>query len=178
MSHNHHHHIAPEAGSRRIALAIVINLALTLAQIVGGFLSGSTALIADAIHNLSDASSLGIAYFARRVARRPTDAVMTFGYKRAELVAALINYTTLILIGFYLIYEALMRFLDPTEVAGWIVIIVAGVALLVDVATALLTWRLSKDSLNIRAAFLHNITDALGSVAVIVVGALIVLYDW
>lgn len=178
MSHDHHHHIDPETGDRRVALAIVVNLALTLAQIVGGFLSGSTALIADAIHNLSDASSLGIAYFARRVARKPTDTVMTFGYKRAELVAALINYTTLIVIGFYLIYEALMRFLDPTEVAGWLVIIVAGVALLVDVATALLTWRLSKDSVNIRAAFLHNVADALGSVAVIAVGALIVLYDW
>ena len=175
---HHHHHVDPDAGDARVAMAVGVNVALTVAQIVGGVLSGSVALIADAIHNLSDAASLGIAFFARKIARRPTDAGMTFGYKRAELIAALINYTTLIVIGFYLIYEGIMRFFAPPEVAGWMVIIVAGIALAVDLATALLTWKLSKDSANIRAAFLHNVADALGSVAVIVVGILIVAFDW
>ncbi len=176
--HHHHHHIDPDAGDARVAWAVAANVALTLAQIVGGILSGSVALIADAIHNLSDAASLGIAFFARKIARRPTDAGMTFGYKRAELVAALINLTTLIVIGFYLAYEGIMRFFDPPEVAGWLVIIVAGIALAVDSLTALLTWRMAKDSANIRAAFLHNLADALGSVAVIIVGILIVAFDW
>ena len=151
---------------------------MTIAQIIGGLLSGSVALIADAIHNLSDAASLAIAFFARKVARRPTDAVMTFGYKRVELVAALINLTTLIVIGIYLAFEDIMRFFEPPEVAGWMVIIVAGIALVVDIITALLTWRMAKDSANIRAAFLHNVADALGSVAVIIVGILIVAFDW
>ncbi|MDA5093563.1 cation diffusion facilitator family transporter [Aliiroseovarius sp. KMU-50] len=178
QSHGHHHHIDPEAGDMRVGLAVAVNVLLTVAQIVGGLLSGSVALIADAIHNLSDAASLAIAFFARKIARRPTDAQMTFGYKRVELVAALINLTTLIVIGLYLAYEGIMRFFEPPEVAGWLVIIVAGVALVVDAITALLTWRMAKDSANIRAAFLHNVADALGSVAVIIVGILIVAFDW
>ncbi|UWP99133.1 cation diffusion facilitator family transporter [Aliiroseovarius crassostreae] len=175
---HHHHHIDPEAGDLRVGLAVAVNVLLTVAQIIGGVLSGSVALIADAIHNLSDAASLAIAFFARKIARRPTDAQMTFGYKRVELVAALINLTTLVVIGIYLAYEGIMRFFEPPEVAGWLVIIVAGVALVVDVITALLTWSMAKDSANIRAAFLHNVADALGSVAVIVVGVLIVAFDW
>ncbi|MBT2129815.1 cation diffusion facilitator family transporter [Aliiroseovarius lamellibrachiae] len=186
MSHDHkdshhghaHHHIDPDAGDLRVGLAVAVNVLLTIAQIIGGLLSGSVALIADAIHNLSDAASLAIAFFARKVARRPTDAVMTFGYKRVELVAALINLTTLVVIGIYLAYEGIMRFFAPPEVAGWMVIFVASIALLVDTITALLTWRMAKDSANIRAAFLHNVADALGSVAVIIVGILVVAFDW
>ncbi|HMB47845.1 MAG TPA: cation diffusion facilitator family transporter [Afifellaceae bacterium] len=178
MSHQHHHHSDTQSGDRQVLVAVVINVGLTVAQIIGGILSGSLALIADAIHNLSDAISLIIAFAARRIARRPSDHQMTFGYVRAEIVAALINYTTLIVIGLYLVYEAIFRFIEPTEVDGWLTVIIAGVALAIDLATAALTWRLSKESINIRAAFLHNLADALGSVAVIVAGTLILLYDW
>ncbi len=178
MGHHHHHHIDPEDGDRRVALAVVVNLGLTIAQVIGGILSGSLALIADALHNFSDAISLIIAFGARKIARRPADAGMTFGYGRAEVVAALINYTTLIVIGLYLLYEAAMRFIDPQGVDGWLVVIIAGIALGVDLVTALLTYRMSKTSVNIRAAFLHNLADALGSVAVIFAGTLIILYDW
>ncbi len=156
----------------------MVNLLLTAAQIVGGILSGSLALIADAIHNLSDAVSLIIAFFARKIARAPADAQMTFGYGRAEVVGALVNYTTLIVVGVYLAYEAIYRFFDPADVNGWLVVVIAGVALLVDGITAALTYSMSKTSVNIRAAFLHNLADALGSVAVIVAGALIILFDW
>lgn len=176
--HSHHHHVDPEAGDRAVAWAVGVNIALTGAEIVGGLLSGSVALIADAIHNLSDAASLGIAWFARRIGRRPTDAAMTFGYKRAELVAALINLTTLIVIGLYLIYEAIDRFVSPTEITGWLMIWISVFALAVDLITAWLTYRPSKDSVNIRAAFLHNLADAMGSVAVIVTGVLIVTLGW
>ncbi|OCW57941.1 cation diffusion facilitator family transporter [Hoeflea olei] len=176
--HHHHHHVDPEAGDARVVWAVVVNLALTVAQILGGILSGSLAMIADAVHNLSDALSLVIAFFARKIARRPADAAMTFGYGRAEVVAALINYTSLIVIGIYLVYEAVMRFLVPEGVDGWLVVIIAALALVIDVVTALLTYSLSKDSVNIRAAFLHNVADALGSVAVIVAGSLIILFDW
>lgn len=176
--HHHHHHMDASAGDSRVAWAVVVNLGLTVAQIIGGIVSGSLAMIADAIHNFSDAMSLIIAFFARKIARRPADGSMTFGYGRAEVVAALVNYTTLIVIGFYLIYEAIMRFIEPSGVDGWLVVIIAGVALAVDVVTAMLTWSLSKESVNIRAAFLHNVADALGSVAVIFAGTLIILYDW
>ncbi len=178
MGHGHHHHVDPGAGDRRVALAVAVNLGLTIAQVIGGVLAGSLALIADALHNFSDAVSLMIAFAARRIARRPADPQMTFGYGRAEVVAALINYTTLIVLGLYLAYEAVMRFFEPQSVDGWIVVVIAGVALAIDLVTALLTFEMSKSSINIRAAFLHNVADALGSVAVILAGTLILLYDW
>lgn len=174
----HHHHIDPEAGDARVFWAVVINLLLTIAQIIGGVISGSLALIADAIHNLSDAIALAIAIFARKIARKPADGKMTFGYGRAEIVAALVNYTTLIVIAIYLIYEGIMRFFTPEGVDGWIVVIVAGIALVIDFVTAGLTYAMSKDSANMRAAFLHNVADALGSIAVIIAGTLIILFDW
>jgi cobalt-zinc-cadmium efflux system protein len=151
---------------------------LTVVQIIGGILSGSLALIADAIHNLSDALSLILAFVVRKIAQRPADDTMTFGYGRAEIVAALINYTTLILLGLYLAYEAVLQFFDPTGVDGWLVVVVTFFALGVDAMTALLTYALSKSSMNIRAAFLHNVADAFGSVAVIIAGIVIILYNW
>ena len=175
---HHHHHIDPDAGDRRVALAVGVNLVLTLAQIVGGLIAGSMALIADAVHNLSDAVSLIIAFAARKIARRGNDQDMTFGYARVEIVSALVNYTTLIVISLYLLWRGAERLINPPGVEGWIVVALAGVALVVDVITALLTWRMAKDSVNIRAAFLHNVADALSSVAVIVAGTLILLYDW
>ncbi len=174
----HDHHSAQLDGDRRVAWAVAVNIALTLVQIVAGVISGSLALIADAIHNLSDALSLVIAFAARRIARRPPDKSMTFGYGRAEVVAALINYTTLIVIALYLVAEAVQRLVNPVGVDGWIVVIVAGVALVIDTVTAWLIHSMSRDSMNIRAAFLHNLADAMGSVAVIVGGTLILLYDW
>jgi len=178
MHHGHHHHGDAESGDARVVAAVAINMALTLAQVVGGVLSGSLALIADALHNFSDAIALIIALCARKIARRPADAGMTFGYARAEIVAALVNYTTLIVLGLYLGYEAVLRFIEPRGVDGWLVVIIAGVALAIDAATAALTYTMSKTSMNIRAAFLHNLADALGSVAVIVAGSLIILFDW
>ncbi|KQZ91708.1 cation diffusion facilitator family transporter [Agrobacterium tumefaciens] len=177
MSGHHHDHGA-DAGDKRIWWAILVNVLLTFAQIAGGVVSGSLSLLADALHNFSDAASLVIAYGARRISRRPADDTMTFGYVRAEIVAALINYTTLIVIGLYLLYEAVMRFITPEPIEGWIVVIVASIALAIDVVTAMLTYALSKSSMNIRAAFLHNVADALGSVGVIIAGTVVLIYGW
>lgn len=103
---------------------------------------------------------------------------MSFGYRRAEVVAALINYTVLVVISLWLGSEAVMRLLDPPEVAGGIVMILAALALVIDLATAALTFRLAKDSTNIRAAFLHNLADAGSSVAVLIGGAVIWAFGW
>ncbi|HEB92780.1 MAG TPA: cation transporter [Gammaproteobacteria bacterium] len=177
MAHNHQHDI-DALGDRRLGWAIAINMLLTVAQVIGGVISGSLSLIADALHNFSDAASLLIAWVARRIGRQPPDHFKTFGYKRAEVIAALINLVTLVLVGLYLIYEALWRMVEPQVIEGWIVVIVASVALLIDIATAVLTYRMSRHSMNIRAAFLHNVSDALASVGVIVAGSLILLYGW
>lgn len=176
--HNHHHHVDPDAGDARVAWAIAVNMGLTVAQVVGGILSGSLALIADALHNFSDAISLIIAFFARKIARRPADEAMSFGYGRAEVVAALVNYTTLVVLAVYLIYEGVMRALEPQPIDGWLVVWIAAIALVVDLVTAALTYSMSKQSMNIRAAFLHNLADALGSVAVIIAGVCVILWGW
>lgn len=178
MAGAHHHDHAAGMNERRLLWAVVINVLLTVAQVAGGISSGSLALVADALHNLSDAASLAIAWGAMRVARRPSDAAMTFGYGRAEAVAALINYTTLILIGVWLAFEAILRLWEPSEVGGWTMIGVAVLALAIDAGTAALTYAGSKDRMNMRAAFLHNLADALGSVAVIVAGLLILWFGW
>lgn len=176
MSHKHDH-MSPESKDKRVAIAIWANAILTFTQIAGGIFAGSLALIADALHNFSDMAALVIAFAARKISRRPADAKMTFGYGRIEVVAALINYTTLIIIGLYLIYEGGLRIIDPPEIKGWWVVWLGGFALAVDTLTALLTYSMQKDSVNIRALFLHNLSDALASVAVIIGGALILLYD-
>ncbi|GBE08700.1 cadmium, cobalt and zinc/H(+)-K(+) antiporter [bacterium BMS3Bbin11] len=183
MSHSHSHshghsHEIDRMGDRRLGIAIVINMLLTVAQVIGGIVSGSLSLIADALHNFSDASSLLIAFAARKIGRQPADHLKTFGYKRAEVIAALINLVTLVIVGFYLIYEAILRVFEPQIIAGWTVIIVATVALIIDIATAILTYTMSKGSVNIKAAFIHNVSDALASVGVIIAGTLILLYQW
>ena len=178
MPHDHGAaHVEPDTGDRRVSIAIWANGILTVAQIVGGILSGSLALIADALHNFSDMAALVIAFAARKISRRPADERMTFGYGRVEVVAALINYTTLILIGIYLIYEGGMRIISPPEVQAWTVVVLGSIALVVDALTAVLTYSMQKGSVNIRALFLHNLSDALASVAVVVSGTLIILYD-
>jgi len=173
-----HDHGIENMGDKRLIAAIGVNVLLTGVQIIGGSISGSLSLIADALHNLSDAASLGIALFARKIGRKPPDEFKTFGYKRAEVIASLINLTTLIIIGLYLIYQAIWRFVEPEEIEGWMVVIIAGVALCMDVVTAALTYTMSKKSMNIKAAFLHNVSDALASIGVIIAGTLILLYDW
>lgn len=183
MGHSHGHghghgHGHAHGGDGAIGWAVAINLALTGAQIVGGVIAGSTALIADGIHNLSDALALVLAFGARRLARRAATPEWSFGWGRAEIVAAFINYLALIAVSIWLAIEAFGRLADPPQVAGGLVMALATFALVVDLGTAALVWRLSKDSVNIRAAFLHNLADAGVSVAVILGGALIWAFGW
>ena len=163
---------------RKLSVAVFINLVLTLAQIVAGILSGSLALVADALHNLSDAASLLLALIARKVSRRHADDKRTYGYKKVETLAAFANLLTLIIIGVWLAYEAVVRFFDPQPIEGWTVVTVAFLAVLINGGTAWLTFHEAKGSQNIRAAFLHNLTDAISSVGVVVAGILIIMFDW
>lgn len=157
---------------------VAINLLLTVAQIIGGAISGSLALVADALHNTNDAASLGIAVGARRIGRRPADRRRTFGYRRAEVIAALIQLTALIVTALYVTYEAVVRFFEEQQVQGWTVVIVAGIALVIDIVSAVITHVFGGGTMNMRAAFLHKAADALSSVGVIVAGVLILLFQW
>ncbi len=181
-SHSHHHGHSHSHGHSHgdgaIGWAVAVNIALTAAQIIGGYAADSTALIADGIHNLSDALALILAFGARRLARRAATPEWSYGWSRAEIVAAFVNYLALIAVSIWLAIEALARLSDPPQVAGGLVMALAGFALIVDLVTAALVYRLSKDSANIRAAFLHNVADAGVSVAVILGGALILAFGW
>ncbi|RMD64665.1 MAG: cation transporter [Planctomycetota bacterium] len=188
MRHHHHydhhsdhgrHDAVDVAGDRALLVAVVVNALLTAAEVAGGILAGSLALIADALHNLSDAASLALALFARRVARRPADAARTFGYRRAEVIGALVSVTALLVMAGYLVVEAVGRLLaGQPPISGPIMVVVSLIALAIDAATAALTYAMSRSSVNIRAAFLHNLADAAGSVATLVVGFVIWKYDW
>ncbi len=176
MPHEHSH-IDAQLSDRRLVAAIGLNLLLTLVEAIAGLLAGSLALLADALHNFNDCGSLVIALVARRVARRPSDVRRTFGYRRAEVVGALINLTILVVVGLYLVGEGIHRLFAPAEVDGWIVVVVAAIALAVDLGTAMLLFAMSRGNLNVRAAYLHNLTDAVASVGVIAAGAAILLWD-
>ena len=143
--HPHGHSHGPSHGAglgdRALLWAVAINLALTAAQIVGGYAADSTALIADGIHNLSDALALVLAFGARRLARRTATPDWSYGWGRAEIVAAFVNYLALIAISIWLAVEALARLTDPPQVAGGLVMGLAAFALVVDLATAALTSR-------------------------------------
>lgn len=179
MAHNHNHSHGTEEVSDTVLLwSVIINAGLSVFEFAAGLISGSVALMADALHNTNDAAALLIAYIARKISKRGADEKFTFGYKRAELIGAMIQLTALILVGLYLIYEAIRRFFEPEPLQGGWIMAAAGIALLVDVLTAWLLWTMSKGSLNVKAAFLHNLTDAGASVAVFIGGAAIYWLDW
>lgn len=182
-AHGHSHGLTQSdqlagVSDRRLLWCVGLNHLLTVGQVIGGLLSGSVALLSDAAHNFNDANALLIAYVARRISRRDPSARYTFGYRRAELIGATINLTLLGGIGALLVYEAIHRFFVPTEVLGWLMAAAAVLALVIDVATAALLWSMSHGSLNVRAAFVHNLTDALGSLAVLIGAVAIIFWQW
>ena len=179
MTHNHpdtntHHHHGPHSHGNlkghRLFIAIVLNIGITLAQVAGGLISGSLALLSDALHNFSDVMALLISYLADKLSRRDFSQDKTFGYKRAEILAAMINAASLLFIGAYLIKEAIIRLYNPVPIdSGWII----GLALLsivLNVASVLLLKEDAAENLNIRSAYLHLFTDVLSSVAVLAGG--------
>lgn len=176
--HHHHHHAPPDGSEGRLIFSIVLNAAITVVEFVGGIISGSLALISDALHNLTDTTSLIVAYVARKIARREATPAKTFGYRRAEIIAAFVNLMTLVLIALYLIKEALERLFSPEPVVGEVMLLVAIFGLLANVASAAILFRDARHSLNIRSAFLHILSDAVSSVAVVIGGIMIVLYDF
>lgn len=175
MTHAHGTAGSGHGKGRRLLIALALNLGITAAEVTGGLASGSLALLADAAHNFSDAASVLISYIAWRIAQRPATAERSYGYGRAETVGALVNLTTLIVIGLYLLYEAGSRLYAPQEVAGPMMLAVGIVALVEDLLAA---WVLRKDlgSLNVKSTYLHMIADALATVGVIVAGGAIMIW--
>jgi cobalt-zinc-cadmium efflux system protein len=175
MSHNHSHNHGSETSEKNLFITMALNFFITIAEIIGGFISGSLSLISDALHNFSDGIAIIITYIAMRLSKRPKTSKYTFGLKRAEILAAIINASTLIIISFFLIKEAIERFYNPSPITGSLMLIVASLGLLANVAGTLLLKKGSEGNLNIRAAYFHLLSDAVSSLAVII-GALFIIF--
>jgi cobalt-zinc-cadmium efflux system protein len=176
MSHNHNHIHKHQVQGKNLMYSILLNVVITIAQVVGGILSGSLALISDALHNFSDVLSLIISYVAHKLSRREASFEQTFGLKRAELIAAFVNALSLIVVAIYLIYEAIGRFFHPHEIQPGLVIWLAALGILVNGFSVLLLKKDADHNLNMKSAYLHLLTDMLASVAVLVGGILMYYY--
>ncbi len=166
-----------ETNKRNVLIGVVLNFAITIAEFIGGILSNSLSLLSDALHNLSDTIALLISYLAIIVGKKGTTRKNTFGYKRIEILAALLNGIILVAVSIYLFYEAYERLLNPEPIKGKIMFIVAGIGFLANIITVLLLYRDKQNNLNIRAAYLHLIGDTLSSVGVIIASVLIYYYQ-
>nr|MBA3561862.1 cation transporter [Actinomycetota bacterium] len=176
MSHDHQD---VRAGSRRaLALALGITALYTVVEVAGGLVTGSLALLADAAHMLSDNVALALALFAVWLADRPTTPERTYGYKRAEVLAALANGVTLVALSIWIFYEAFQRFRDPPDVLGGWVLLIGVVGVAVNLAVGLILFRARSGSLNVEAAFRHVVADLLGSIGVVAAGVAILATGW
>jgi cobalt-zinc-cadmium efflux system protein len=167
-----------DANSRRLAVTLVLVAVYLVAQVVGGLMSNSLALLADAGHMLSDAGALGLSLLAISIARRPPSRTHTFGYQRAEILAALVNGALLVAVSGYIFYEAYQRLGDPPHVRGQLMMVVAIGGLLVNLAGLWILHGGRNQSLNVHGAWLHVLSDALGSVGAIAAAVLVSAFGW
>jgi cobalt-zinc-cadmium efflux system protein len=174
MAHHHHH----DTGGKNLGITILLNIGITVAQVIGGIISGSMALLSDAAHNFSDVLALIISWIAKRLTGKEQTLSRTFGYKRAEIFAAFINSSTLIIIAVILATEAVERLVNPQPVTAGIVIWLAGLSIILNGLSVLLIKKGSKESINIKSAYLHLFTDMLTSVAVLMGGFAMKYLNW
>ncbi|MFO7655898.1 MAG: cation diffusion facilitator family transporter [Bacteroidales bacterium] len=174
MEHTHHHtHHGIKASN--LVITMVLNLVITIAEVIGGLLSNSLALLSDALHNLGDTTAIFIAYIAHRISHRKNSPEKTFGYKRVEILAALLNAVVLLAIIIYLFFEAVNRLQNPEPVKGGIMLAVAVIGLIANLISVLLLRNDSAKNINVKAAYLHLLGDTISSVAV-VAGALFIYF--
>ncbi|MFD0678050.1 MULTISPECIES: cation diffusion facilitator family transporter [unclassified Paenibacillus] len=179
--HSHHQHLPSSEGNRKgLTIALIITASIMLLEFFGGIVTNSLALLSDSGHMLSDAASLLLSLIAIGFASRPASPSKTFGYLRFEILAALFNGVTLFVVAIFIMWEAYHRFLQPPVVASGSMMIIAAVGLLANLASA---WSLMrkgdvKNNMNLRSAYLHIISDALGSIGAIVAGLLMLAFSW
>ncbi|MBY8963344.1 cation diffusion facilitator family transporter [Flavobacterium sp. D11R37] len=167
---NHPHIHKHEVKGKNLVLSILLNIVITVAQVVGGLISGSLALLSDALHNFSDVLSLILSYVGHKLSRRKATIEQTFGYKRSELLAAFINALILVGVAVYLIIEAVQRFYEPVFIQPGLVIWLAVLGIVVNGLSVLLLKKDAAHNLNMKSAYLHLLTDMMASVAVLVGG--------
>ena len=171
-------HSNTPATGKRLVIAIILNAVIFIVEFVGGFLTNSLALISDSLHNLSDFFALILSFIALRVVQWKSNSEKSYGYVRVEIFVAFINATALVLIGIYIIYQGIQRFAHPEPVAGGWMLIIAIVGFVVNTAATLLMKTHSHHDLNMKSVYLHLLTDAVESLAVVVVAGIIAWKDW
>lgn len=173
--HNHSHSTSDLSG-KKIFWVIVLNAVITIVEILGGIFSGSLALLSDSIHNLSDTMAIALSYFANKISKKPKNITKTFGYKRAEIIAAFVNASVLFIISLRLIFEAYKRLKNPQTIDGNLMLTVAVVGLIANFISVYLLEKDSHDNMNIKSSYLHLINDTISSVGVILGGVAIKLW--
>ncbi len=174
---HHHHGDVSEKTVKYLMISFIINMFLSVAEVIGGIIAGSVSLIGDALHNTSDAFSILIAVVAFKIGRKKADSRYTYGFKRAEIIGGFVNLILLFISGVYLLIEGISRIITPEPIEGEIIIWVSVLALIIDAATAKLSHHDSDHNTNMRMVFLHNLADALGSVGVIISGLCVVWFE-
>lgn len=177
-SHPHHSHNHHDLKGRNLLISIILNVLITISQVIGGIISGSLALLSDALHNFSDVLSLIVSYIANKYSKKQASLNRTFGYKRSEIIAAFINASTLMIVAVYLVYEAIIRFFNPKEIESGLVIWLALLGIIANGFSVLLLRKSARDNMNMRSAYLHLITDMSASIAVLVGGLLMKYFGW
>ncbi|MCL4159254.1 UNVERIFIED_CONTAM: hypothetical protein GTU68_051758 [Idotea baltica] len=180
MGHNHSHNNSnahPDLKGRNLFISILLNILITVSQIIGGVVSGSLALLSDALHNFSDVLSLVVSYIANKLSKKEASTHRTFGYKRAEILAAFINASTLIIVAVLLIIEALKRFQNPEAIESNLVIWLSLLGIIANGLSVLLLKKDSEANMNMKSAYLHLLTDMMASVAVLIGGLLMKYYQ-
>lgn len=175
--HNHAHHHHDDLKGRNLFISILLNIVITVAQVIGGLISGSLSLLSDALHNFSDVLSLIISYVANRLTKKKASTQKTFGYKRAEILAAFINAATLMVVAVLLIIEAVERFQNPQVIKSNLVIWLSIIAILGNGFSVLLLKKDAEANMNMKSAYLHLLTDMMASVAVLIGGLLMKFYQ-
>ena len=176
--HDHHDHDLREAGRRRLYISLGLIGSYMVVEIIGGLISGSLALLADAAHMFTDAAAIGLALFAMWISSRPASVERTFGYHRTEILAALVNALSLWLIAGWIFLEAYHRLSDPPEVLGMQMLIVGAIGLVINIAVVFILHSSAEHSLNVEAAFWHVVADLLGSIGVVISALLVWFLDW
>ena len=177
-NHHSHQNVHQKLSGRNLFISIILNILITVAQIIGGIISGSLSLISDAIHNLSDVISLIISYIANLLTNKKKQTIdKTFGYKRAEIIAAFVNASALIVIAIFLAIEAVKRFNSPIVINSNLVILLALFGILFNGLSVLLLKKDASHNMNMKSAYLHLLTDMLTSVAVLIGGVLMKYFE-
>ncbi|WP_209401241.1 cation diffusion facilitator family transporter [Pseudozobellia sp. WGM2] len=177
-NHNHHHtHDHSHFRGRNLVISILLNIIITVCQVVGGLISGSLSLLSDALHNFSDVLSLVVSYIATLLSKKEASTNRTFGYKRAEIIAAFVNASSLIIVAIILIKEAVERFLNPQEIESDLVIWLSLLGIVANGFSVLLLKKDANSNMNMKSAYLHLLTDMMASVAVLIGGLLMKFYQ-